>query len=535
MNANQLKGLGPVLRKIADERDHLFSRTELNELSATLAAKYFESEETLLIPCERVCGSPRCSGALVAKQRALCPVDKISAKLADPEVYRQFRFRMESFLGDLQAFLGLTPAPVGTIARFRDLGVTGSQGLTWRFVFAGHRLVEWAALLNAGLRAACTEDAVVIITDTQIEGRLALELLALNIFIVTSDELAEKSTDKVLKDIAAENQHVFHTWSALKAYVHGTFNPYHLSRLMNLASTAQSADFEDEAFRAIAPFFDTAIQLGKEYTGRSLPDGLLFTRVEGRYHVVLYDCKSFKGSEFKPKAEDVQQQYYYADLIASLGNVGMSVSGCMVLTNKVTPQVTDHIRSLQPWALLATKHGLLLIGADQLEHMTRVWTGLQPQVFTSFSREVFFSLLVMGIVSPQKDDLDSDLLAAFEKLANRSKFHELHGVTSVEVELALSLGYLRGHRSDVHTSVFPIINNAGSNRVVGTRWSPIERDIIRGIESKAYETLPETMGLSPLTLLVLGKLNALTIPEMKRGFQDNQDEFAALMRSRLPT
>lgn len=536
MKREDIPTLVPIFKALGDERDRRFRAAELPQLSEGTVPALFQENPGLWVPSEDVCGNAACGWAdIVAGQWAQCTKHPDATKLIrEPERYRRWSFVLGAFFHGLQEILGTTSDPQLRVETMTDLGARTINGRSWRFFYNSTRSITDSPLLLAGLRAHYREDALIVFTE--IEG-VSLGLLeGLNVFTVPVSELAGESIDQLVKRWARQRHHTLDSWQVIRDQVQGTMNPYLVSPLVNQSGSALSQSFEDQAFATMAPFFHTPIQLGKEYAGKSLPDGILFGKVDKTSYYVFEDCKSFMTAEFNPKADDAQQQVYYSELLSRFAErTSLLPAGCLIVTTLVPEAVANKLGMLQPWQILAQKAPLIVLPADVVEHIGHVKALISPHTYDDFDRSVLFRAIFLREILPENADLDKELLDEFERQRSRSSYLRIHTLTRMEMEVFLIVSYLRGRNREVHAQVDKMVVNASpsGHRVLGTNWSPAERQLIRYVEQGQFEEALDRLRLHPFSLLLLTKsFQDLHRRETSREFEEHFLAFRTFLRER---
>jgi hypothetical protein len=497
--------LVPALQALGREPGRLFSQRELQTIDPEITSTCFAMDVGLWVSCAEVCGNAACGWAKIVGSWAQCSTHQSTIHIAKPEAYRRWRFRSDAFHRALQEILRTdlaSPVPTEFLV---DLGFKVTEKRTWRFFFAPSRLVLASPLRLAGLRATHTEDGLVVISEEQCT--LPTYLKGLNIFHVGLAVFADTSMKELLESLTREHHHTLKAWEALREEVGEQYNPYFLSPLMNVASSALAQTFEDEVFAKLIPFFDSGIQLGKEYNGRSLPDGLLFGQGEGQERFVFYDCKSFKNADFSPKSEDAQQQVYYAHILGKFAvRLGIKSASCLVVTNQVPDEVAAKLMTLQPWRELADLTGLVILPVDAMAHMLRVKELLTPKAPDILDRSVLFEAMFVPKLLSENTDLDKDLAERFNRLRPRSPYHRIHVLDRLDVEVFLIISYMRGKRRKYVDEVDRIVKNAGTGqRSLSVGWGPAEQTLIHLVKQGKFEEAVVGIGLTAFGLELLSK------------------------------
>jgi hypothetical protein len=151
------------------------------------------------------------------------------------------------------------------------------------------------------------------------------------------------------------------------------------SLLPDYASTSKEHLFEQATARVLQPMFQWLLPLGIAFSGRPVPDGVVFRSSspspQSRSEVAHYDCKSKSKNSYDLAPGDGDQQERYLAIQRRLEDErGWRGRGVLMFTPDVAPETMADKTQKEAWArVLADNRELIFIPAQ----VSRRWWELQ--------------------------------------------------------------------------------------------------------------------------------------------------------------
>lgn len=152
------------------------------------------------------------------------------------------------------------------------------------------------------------------------------------------------------------------------------------SRLSEYASTSKEQLFEQATARVLQPMFQWLLPLGISFSGRPVPDGVVFRSdspvSQNRREIAHYDCKSRSKNSYDLAQTDGDQQERYLDCQRRMEEHGWRSRGVLMFTPDVNPDVISDKTQKEAWARLLDGNRELIFIPAQILHR---WWELQQQ------------------------------------------------------------------------------------------------------------------------------------------------------------
>lgn len=179
-----------------------------------------------------------------------------------------------------------------------------------------------------------------------------------------------------------------------------------VSALRQAATTAQGDLFEEEIYRINKWAFQKVIPFGGQYKGFAVPDGLITNFCpQQKTSMLFYDCKSFAGDRYKPKAEIPMQANYYQDFLEDFFNEGdYDNAGFIIFSSAFPKDVQDSIRGSAQWKYVQGRCTLFFVNVESMEQLG----DLTARYGYEFDRQVLFDICFTDDLK----DLGNDAVAS---------------------------------------------------------------------------------------------------------------------------
>ncbi|NPD27805.1 hypothetical protein [Corallococcus exiguus] len=229
--------------------------------------------------------------------------------------------------------------------------------------------------------------------------------------------------------------------------------PVDPSKVAEYASTGQDRQFEQATARILMPMFDWVIPLGTAFSGRQVPDGVMFCSRSPsstkRPEISHYDCKSKHKNSYELAPSDGDQQERYLDIQRRLEEQGWRGRGVLMFTPDVDSSDIEEKTQKEAWGrVLAEERELIFIPARvllrwwELQSREEYW---RLQAF--MSPELVWSALFDGRLPGTTDAVARRLLPTprrggrvlDEKMAEMIWLAGLHGFPQEVAAVAASL------------------------------------------------------------------------------------------------
>ena len=192
------------------------------------------------------------------------------------------------------------------------------------------------------------------------------------------------------------------------------------------ATAQQDRLFEAATAKIMEPLVGHILVLGGRFSGRPVPDGLLFQDEE----VAAYDCKSKDDTDYRMAPQDADQQQRYLEIQKRLGDSRPAFRGrgVVLFSPRIDPREFEEQTRKEFWARLGDDgYKLLVMPASSLRRLHELTAGEQSTFGLYFNCKRFWRALfdfeLSGLLPAQQAML----------LGDRGRRHRLLDDEAVEL------------------------------------------------------------------------------------------------------
>ncbi|MDA2309764.1 hypothetical protein [Bacillus cereus] len=363
----------------------------------------------------------------------ICPNTNEIIDITDEQRFK-YRFKFDEFLCELQKEWKVERRE-GTYGGFSSIGSTSYQEDKWLIMFGlGDKRTNSVGNIME-LRIHFPQDYIVLIVNEPLKYEESQKTILNNmgVFLATWED----SLDDTFNRIYCEQEQVLSlTRDVLNAGANKDPEVI-ISVLKHAATTAQGTEFERQVYDVIRQLFQIAMPFGSKYTGFGIPDGVISEGKNNPFPVMFYDCKSFKGDDYRHKSEIPMQVNYYEDFLEKffLKEHAYRNTGFIIFANEYSDKAKSSIIGSPHWQYVREKCTVFFMNVKALEKANEMAKKFFVQSgFNSFD---FFQVCFENKINLFED---KETEQYYHQLFNDSLYSNLRFIDEVRMELALITG-----------------------------------------------------------------------------------------------
>lgn len=427
-----------VLREISKNEYKHFKPVEIMQFSPEKehVLSWFEERENNTKACT-LCFGKSCRVEFIPSDDFLpCPYGESEIIDITKNDRIGYVFKMTKFLTEIQQVLEIN----GEIERLDPFYVIGEKKVdkdNWLITFSLAKHLEKS--LGSALEINFKRPSLFTLLILDEIPKYVVErqelLRQLGIFYITWDKL-EINTIKSTYDTYSDELQVRKALITIEDQV--PLEKVSVSKLWKYATAGNKGDqFEDSVLQIIQKVFYNVIPFGSLYKGVSIPDGLIMQKQENITSTLFYDCKSFKGEEFRHKAATPMQVNYYQDFLEAFYNQGYQDCGFIIFSSEYPEDVKRQITGSAQWRYVQEKNKIYFINVTGLERLNLLLTEFPFN--NSFDSKSFFCLLFEQKLSYI---IAEDLKEIYTKLFITEPQNNFFFISPEQIEVALIISML---------------------------------------------------------------------------------------------
>jgi hypothetical protein len=366
-----------------------------------------------------------------------CPEGESNIIEVKDENRYTYAFDRESFYETFRSSLSKPYESKNTFSPFMMLGEYQDENYDWLVGFLPSHSIK--TNVYACLEALKTSGKHVLLLftdnkdwiDTSFQGVLSTH----NIFIASWNHELTDVISKIYEDQKA-SLHVKESILQLNELEEDT--TIEISALERAATTADGDGFEDEVYKVIRRVFQTVVPFGGQYKGFAVPDGLITQPNDTPFPVLFYDCKSFKGEEYKHKSQIPMQVNYYESFLEDFfTDQQVENAGFVIFSSSFPEEVQKQITGSAQWKYVEQNCNIYFISVPVLNRIEKLLNLFEAG--GNFLSEDFFNLCfkqqTLLIKHPKSRKL-------YESLFGQNGFEHFYFLKEEQVEVALINSFL---------------------------------------------------------------------------------------------
>lgn len=427
-----------VLRDVSKNEYKRFKQEEINQLSSKneQVLNWFEERELNIKTCT-LCFGKSCRVEFIPSDDFLpCPYGESEIIDITRSDRLGYVFKMEYFLNQIQRLLG-TGGDIERLGPFYILGEERFDNDNWLITFSFAKYLEKSlgSVLEVNFKRPSLFTLLILDEIPKYVTEHQELMRQLGIFCTTWEKL-DRETIKTKYDIYREELQVRKALISIEEQV--PIEKINASELWRYATAGNKGDqFEDSVLQIIQKIFYNVIPFGSLYKGVSIPDGLIMQKQESSTSTLFYDCKSFKGEEFKHKAATPMQVNYYQDFLEAFYNHGYQDCGFIIFSSEYPEDVKRQITGSAQWRYVQEKSKVFFINVSGLERVNYL---LKEFPFNNnFDSKSFFNLLFKQNLSYI---FAEDLKEIYSKLFITEPQNNFFFISPEQIEVALTISML---------------------------------------------------------------------------------------------
>ena len=297
------------------------------------------------------------------------------------------------------------------------------------------------------------------------------------------------------------------------------------------ATTAAGDPFEEEVFAVCQHLFQTAQTFGGNLKGVAIPDGMLTdTTDSSSLPILFYDCKSFKGDEFKHKAEIPMQVNYYQDFLENFFSADKyENAGFIIFSSSYPDKVKASIEGSAQWRYVQEKCTVFFVNVDSLERVK----DLIERYGHSVDRRTFLDICFLAKTSQLGE---RETQAYYEKLFPASEYSKFRFPTADQFEVAYvaamvndyvkkSESALAGLDVGLKQAIRQAQHENKKSRVRSAVIPPFAEDFVKATKNGTADSF-----LSPLSrLLILNRMEDLLRSYGEDQYEEEYDNVTSML------
>lgn len=279
-----------------------------------------------------------------------------------------------------------------------------------------------------------------------------------------------------------------------------------MSALKHAATTAQGTEFERQVYKVLCQLFQVVMPFGSNYTGISIPDGLISEGDDKPYPIMFYDCKSFKGTDYVHKAEIPMQVNYYENFLEDFFFIKNSYknTGFIIFANDYSDKAKSSIIGSPQWKYVEGKCTIFFINVKSLEKAESI----MKEYFTqgNFKSSDFYDICFHDKTS---SFYDRETEKYYQELFNVSTYSNFRFIDENKMEITIIAAILNATmgisgRDSLDEHLKLIIKKSMHDNKVGRVRKPIVSSFLNSfIEDIKKGTIEEK--LQPISILLTMK------------------------------
>lgn len=363
----------------------------------------------------------------------VCPNTHEIIDITDEQRFK-YRFKLDEFLCELQKEWKIERRE-GSWKSFSSIGSTSYKEDKWLIMFGlGNEKVNSIRNIME-LRTHFPQDYILLIVNEFLSYEEPQKQILNNMGVFLASW--EESLESTFNHIYSEQDQVLLLTKGILSAGASKDTEIVMSALKHAATTAQGTEFERQVYNVIRQLFQIAMPFGSKYTGFGIPDGVISEGKSNPFPVMFYDCKSFKGEDYRHKSEIPMQVNYYEDFLENFFSKEHAYrnTGFIIFANKYSDDAQSSIIGSPHWQYVREKCTVFFMNVKALEKADEMAKNFFVQSgFNSFD---FFQ-----VCFENRTELfnDRETEQYYQQIFKDSLYSNLRFIDDVRIELALITG-----------------------------------------------------------------------------------------------
>lgn len=363
----------------------------------------------------------------------ICPNTSEIIDITDGQRFK-YTFKFDEFLCELQKEWKIERRE-GVWKNFSSIGSSSYKEDKWLIMFGlgNERANSIGNIME--LRIHFPQDYILLIVNESLKYEESQKKILSNmgVFLTTWEDSLEFTFNRIYSE---QEQVLSLTRDVLNAGANKDTEVV-ISALKHAATTAQGTEFERQVYDVIRQLFQIAMPFGSKYTGFGIPDGVISEGKNNPFPVMFYDCKSFKGDDYRHKSEIAMQVNYYEDFLEKFFSKEHAYrnTGFIIFANEYSDKAKSSIIGSPHWQYVREKCTVFFMNVKALEKADEMAKKFFVQSgFNSFD---FFQVCFENKINLFED---KETEQYYHQLFNDSLYSNLRFIDEVRMELALITG-----------------------------------------------------------------------------------------------
>lgn len=490
-----------ALSRLKDNPFAYLTKIEYKQLDPTLRENWYQENRNHVKVCS-ICFGRTCHIDISEDPIVPCPYGTAEIiDVTDNDRYI-YRFTLDRFLLSLQEKFNLAEDSV-EYKHIHMLGSFNENDLEWQLAFTFGQYLDQSIgdVLLYKLRFPSTLTLLLVDDLPNLHAFEQSVLINYGVYVVTWYEGVEQQPEKLSSKYEAEIK----LRQSFTKLTDGTESTKFLLKQLEKTATAGNMgdEFEDAVFTVIKNLFQTVIPFGAQFKGFAVPDGLATHTSLTPLPVLFYDCKSFKGPNYKDKPQTAMQANYYQDFLADFFHSnGYENLGFVIFSSHYPDDVKAHIRGSSQWQYVQNNCTIFFVDVESMMKAKQLLDEFSTH--SNFDHHTFLNLCFLD----QANDLkDTEVQGFYSKLFPASVHDHFRFVNALKIEIAIVAAFLAGvlsNRLPIEEEVTSLLKQAKHDNLTRKVRNPLASYFLRKFADmmKEDENVPH---LHPLSVLLISK------------------------------
>jgi sarcosine oxidase delta subunit len=424
--------LKEVIKQFGTNIHYIMNHKDYNLIESKLRDEWFTTLTMTRTTCPR-CGDLCQLEFTENDDFVICPNTHEIIDITDEQRFK-YKFKLDEFLCVLQEEWKIEKRGVSW-ENFSSIGSTSHKEDKWLIMFGlgNERTNSIGNIME--LRTHFPQDYILLVVNEPLKYEESQKQILNNmgVFLATWEDSLELTFNHIYSE---KEQVLLLTRDVLNAGANKDTEIV-MSALKHAATTAQGTEFERQVYNVIRQLFQIAMPFGSKYTGFGIPDGVISEGKNNPFPIMFYDCKSFKGTDYRHKSEIPMQVNYYEDFLEKFfaKEHAYRNTGFIIFANDYSTNAQGSIMGSPHWQYVREKCTVFFMNVKALEKADEMAKKFFVQSgFNSFD---FFQ-----VCFENKTNLfnDKETEQYYQQLFNDSLYSNLRFIDETRMELALITG-----------------------------------------------------------------------------------------------